>query len=68
MRVVSRTIVADTIRGHARLSRADVARLTSISPPTVSAIVMVVIREGLVKELSQKPIQVSSQRPHLAIL
>jgi DNA-binding IclR family transcriptional regulator len=68
MRVVIRTVVADTIRGHARLSRADVARLTSISPPTVSAIVVGVIREGLVKDLSQEPFQVSSRRLHLAFL
>jgi Winged helix-turn-helix DNA-binding len=58
MRVVNRTIVANTIREHAPLSRAYVARLTSISPPTVSAIVAELIREGLVKELSQEPFQV----------
>jgi glucokinase len=58
MRVVNRTIVADAIREHAPLSRADVARLTAISAPTVSAIVAELIRDGLVRELSEEPSQI----------
>lgn len=58
MRIVNRTIVVDTIREHEPLSRADVARLTSISAPTVSAIAAELIRDGLVRELSQQPSQV----------
>lgn len=50
MRVINRTVVLRSIREHAPISRAEIARLTSISPPTVSAIVGDLIREGLVDE------------------
>lgn len=50
MRIVNRTVVLRAIREHAPVSRAEIARLTSISPPTVSAIVGDLIREGLVDE------------------
>src|SRR5829696_7483998 len=58
MRVVNRFIVANTIRAHAPLSRADLARLTSISPLLSRQLSWGSIREGLVKELSQEPFQV----------
>ncbi len=50
MRILNRTIVMDTIREHGAMSRADISRLTSISAPTVSAIVSDLIVEGLIRE------------------
>ncbi len=50
MRILNRTIVMDTLREHGALSRADIARLTSISAPTISAIVTDLIEEGLIRE------------------
>lgn len=61
MRILNRTIVMDTIREHGALSRADLARLTSISAPTVSAIVSDLIDEGLIRE--QGRTQASLGRP-----
>ena len=54
MRIVNRTVVMDTIREQGAVSRAGIARLTSISAPTVSAIVADLVREGLVRELEQE--------------
>lgn len=54
MRIVNRTVVMDTIREHGTVSRATIARLTSISAPTVSAIVADLVDEGLIRELGQE--------------
>jgi glucokinase len=51
MRMVNRTLIMRSIRERAPVSRAQIARLTSISPPTVSAIVNDLIAEGLVDEV-----------------
>jgi glucokinase len=50
MRIVNRTLVVEAIRRHAPISRADIARLTSISAPTVSSIVSDLIASGLVRD------------------
>lgn len=55
MRSVNRTLVVDAIRRHAPLARADIARLTSISPPSISAIVEALIHDGLVEETGERP-------------
>lgn len=57
MRMVNRTVVMETIREHGTVSRAAIARHTSISPPTVSAIVTGLILEGLVRELGPEQSQ-----------
>jgi predicted NBD/HSP70 family sugar kinase len=51
MRMVNRTLVMRSIRERAPVSRAQIARLTSMSAPTVSAIVNDLIAEGLVDEV-----------------
>jgi len=50
MRGLNRSIVISAIREHGTLSRADLVRITSISPASVSAIVSDLIEEGLVCE------------------
>ena len=50
MRGLNRSIVISAIREHCALSRADLVRVTSISPASVSAIVSDLIGEGLVRE------------------
>jgi len=44
-------MVFDAMRAHSPISRAEIARLTSISAPTVSAIVNDLVAEGFVREL-----------------
>jgi predicted NBD/HSP70 family sugar kinase len=51
LRVINRTAILDALRQHAPISRAELARFTSISAPTVSAIVEVIMAEGLVREV-----------------
>jgi glucokinase len=51
LRLLNRTVVFDAMRAHAPVSRAEIARLTSISAPTVSAIVNDLVAEGFVREL-----------------
>lgn len=50
-RVVNRRLILDRIRRDGRLSRAELAKLTAIRPPTVSAVVKELIDEGLVEEV-----------------
>jgi predicted NBD/HSP70 family sugar kinase len=51
MRMINRTLILDALREQAPISRAELARLTSISAPTVSSIVEAAIAEGLVHEV-----------------
>jgi predicted NBD/HSP70 family sugar kinase len=44
-------MVFETIRANAPISRAEIARLTTISPPTVSSIVADLLDDGLLREL-----------------
>jgi predicted NBD/HSP70 family sugar kinase len=50
-RVVNRRLILDRIRRDGRLSRAELAKLTAIRPPTVSAVIKELIDEGLVEEV-----------------
>lgn len=50
-RVVNRRLILDRIRRDGRVSRARIAKVTAIRPPTVSAVVKELISEGLVEEV-----------------
>lgn len=51
LRLLNRTMVFEAIRTHAPVSRAEIARLTSISAPTVSSIVADLLKDGYLREL-----------------
>ncbi len=50
-RFVNRRLILDRIRREREISRADLAKLTAIRPPTVSAVIKELIDEGLVEEI-----------------
>ncbi len=50
-RFVNRRLILDRIRRDGEISRAELAKLTAIRPPTVSAVVKELITEGLVEEV-----------------
>ncbi len=50
-RFVNRRLILDRIRRDGIISRADLAKQTEIRPPTVSAVVKDLIKEGLVEEV-----------------
>jgi N-acetylglucosamine repressor len=50
MKSINKTTILNKIRLSGSISRADIARETGITPPTVSSIVKELIRENLVKE------------------
>jgi predicted NBD/HSP70 family sugar kinase len=50
-RQVNRTLILDRIRRMGKISRADLARVTEIRPPTVSAVISELIDERLVEEI-----------------
>lgn len=51
MREVNRSIILDLIRGATQVSRTELARRSSLTKPTVSAIVEELIAEGIVHEV-----------------
>jgi glucokinase len=51
--LLNRTMVFEAIRANAPISRAEIARLTSISPPTISAIVADLLADGYLRELPE---------------
>ncbi|MFN2464228.1 MAG: ROK family protein [Candidatus Dormibacteria bacterium] len=63
MREVNRSIVLDLIKSGGRMSRVDVARRTSLSKPTVSAIVEGLIGEGMILEVGLGPSKARGGRP-----
>lgn len=50
-RVVNRRLILDRIRRTGEISRAELAEITAIRPPTVSAVVKELLEEGLVEEV-----------------
>ncbi|MDY0394571.1 ROK family transcriptional regulator [Virgibacillus halophilus] len=52
MKTVNRTIILNKIRTSKTISRAAIAKLTKLTPPTVSSIVKELIEEGIVQESS----------------
>ncbi len=51
MREVNRSLVLDLIKAGGRVSRASIARSTTLAKPTVSAIVDELIADGLIREV-----------------
>ncbi|GJM26440.1 MAG: hypothetical protein DHS20C16_28550 [Phycisphaerae bacterium] len=49
-REVNRRIILDRIRREGEVSRADLAKITEIRPPTISAVMRDLVDEGLVEE------------------
>ncbi len=60
-------LVLKTIYGHGEVSRADVARRTGLTRPTVSAIVAGLLQSDLVSEIGQGP-SAGGKRPTLLSL
>ncbi len=54
-RVRNTQIILKTIYGHGPISRAEVARETGLTPPTVSDVVSALIESGLVEEIGLAP-------------
>jgi glucokinase-like ROK family protein len=65
VRRVNRSLVLNTLRLHAPISRAEVANLTSLNRSTISNIVNTLIGEGLVWE--QEPQDTKIGRPSIAL-
>jgi glucokinase-like ROK family protein len=63
MREINRTVVLDIIRQSDRISRTDLARRTSLTKPTVSAIVEELMRDGVVHEVGFSETAASGGRP-----
>jgi len=59
LRTINERAVLDVIRDSAPISRAELARRTGISKPTVSLALRTLLEDGLVRETSQEP-----DRPH----
>ena len=51
LKVLNRLLVRETIRRHGPIARYEVAKLTGLTPPTVTVIVNELLREGVVKEI-----------------
>jgi len=51
----NKTLILKTIYSHGQISRADVARFTRLTRPTVSSTVAALMDEGLVAEVGQGP-------------
>jgi N-acetylglucosamine repressor len=50
IRDINRTIILNLIKQHGAVSRAQLAELSSLAPPTVSEVVTVLLDEGLITE------------------
>ncbi|MCX8024832.1 MAG: winged helix-turn-helix domain-containing protein, partial [Thermanaerothrix sp.] len=53
MRAHNRSIILNAIKSHGNISRAEIARLTGLSPATVSGITAELIAENLVLEYAE---------------
>lgn len=67
MREVNRSLVLAVVKGGGRMSRASIARATTLAKPTVSAIVDELIADGLVREVGQGATAVSGGRPPILL-
>lgn len=55
LRELNERTVLETVRAHAPISRAEVARKTGISRPTVSLVLRALVEDGLVRETTHDP-------------
>jgi len=67
MREVNRSLVLALVKEGGRVSRASIARSTTLAKPTVSAIVDELITEGLVREVGPGSTAVSGGRPPILL-
>jgi glucokinase-like ROK family protein len=67
MREVNRSLVLALVKEGGSVSRASIARSTTLAKPTVSAIVDELIAEGLVRELGPGSTAVSGGRPPILL-
>lgn len=65
---VNTVVVVDAVRKYSPLSRAEVAKLTMLSPSTVSGIVSDLVRAGLVRETKGDAGSAGGRRPILLTL
>src|SRR5436305_14430032 len=55
LRVLNERTVLDTVRAEGPISRAELARRTGISRPTVSLVLRSLVEDGLVREAEHDP-------------
>ncbi len=67
VRIVNRHRILDRVRAFGTISRADLAKMTSIRPPTVSAVIRQLIAEGLVEEVGQGESKTGTGRPPIMV-
>lgn len=67
MREVNRSLVLAVVKEGGRMSRASIARATTLAKPTVSAIVDELIGDGLVREVGPGATAVSGGRPPILL-
>lgn len=63
VRVVNRQVILDLVRRKGAISRAELAKLTQIRPPTVSAVVQQLLDAGLVEEIGSGETGTGTGRP-----
>lgn len=67
MRQLNRSLVLDHIRHHSPISRAELARETSLAKPTVSAIVDELLHDGTIREIGVGPTTAGGGRPPILL-
>lgn len=67
MRQLNRSLVLQRIKELSPVSRADLARATSLAKPTVSAIVDELIADGTVREIGMGPTTAGGGRPPILL-
>jgi predicted NBD/HSP70 family sugar kinase len=67
MRELNRSLVLDVLRSEGPISRAAIAKLTSLGKPTVSAIVDELLLDGLVREVGMGTVSAAGGRPPILL-
>ncbi|TDM05235.1 ROK family transcriptional regulator [Macrococcus lamae] len=68
MKTTNKTLILNNIRQNEVTSRAQIAKDTSLTPPTVSTIVKELIEEKLVKETEELGISQGGRKPKLLVI
>ena len=64
LKEINRALVRDTIRKRGPVARSEIARITGLTPPTVSAIVKDMLEADIVKEIG-RGVSTGGRRPIL---
>ncbi|MFF5216618.1 ROK family protein [Micromonospora sp. NPDC000442] len=67
VREVNRSLVLAALRAGGRISRAGIARVTTLAKPTVSAIIDELIADGLVRQVGRGATAVGGGRPPILL-